>query len=88
MLMTTPRGHGRPRAEMRPLTPLPAEIVQIRPRLGRTQEALAAALGVTTTTVSRWGRGAREGSLTVLQLARQLLAQHEDDSKQRSGERA
>jgi DNA-binding transcriptional regulator YiaG len=76
MLMTIPRGRGRPRKEQKPLTPAQEEIGQIRQRLGLTQEAFAEAIGVIPNTVSRWERGERDVSRSVLKLARRLLAQH------------
>lgn len=76
MPMTMPRRRGRPRLHHHQLTTEQAEMVGIRGRLGLTQEAFAAALGVTPDAISQWERGRRNVSMPLLLLARMLLAQH------------
>lgn len=74
MLMTAPRGRGRPRKNVPHLDAAQEELVQIRQQLGMTQEAFAEALGVHADTISRWERGERRVSQMALKLARSILA--------------
>lgn len=74
MLMTAPRGRGRPRKNVPHLNAAQEELVQIRQQLGMTQEAFAEALGVHADTISRWERGERRVSQMALKLARSIRA--------------
>jgi DNA-binding transcriptional regulator YiaG len=48
------------RAKRRQALPLPAECRQLRVRVGISQAELAAVVGVTAPTLSRWETGARK----------------------------
>lgn len=74
------RMRGRPRQSHTPLTADQIELTSIRQALGLTQDAWADALGVTNNTVSRWERGERPVTLTVLKLARLLKEARRDAS--------
>ena len=63
------------RQRMRIIPHMDDTIYRIRDKLGLTQTAFAAALGVTQATVSRWETGALPVRPRDLLAARQLLAE-------------